>query len=212
MNCVVSLVFFGSQLPRSTCASFCVFSFLHWDSMYGTVARAFWASINELHCVHAFWQLILWRPCLENSFLQVFLGELGFLMKKPTYTLKIFTSIFWFSLSLFSFLQLFCQQILRNMLNYFRKIHKIPCKVYKKISASTWFIYPDGNNNICLYYFWSLSWFSALHDVFYILFEKSHVVFNFVLCLPYTEIWSTWEVSILRCRDIGFWFRAVSTL
>lgn len=79
-----------------------VFLFLHWDSMYGIVPGAFWARVNELHCVHAFWQLILWRPCLENFFLQVFLSELDFLVKKPTYTLKIFASIFWFTLSLFS--------------------------------------------------------------------------------------------------------------
>lgn len=155
------------------CVPVSVFLFLHWDSMYGIVPGTFWARVNELHCVHAFWQLILWRPCLENFFLQVFLSELDFLVKKPTYTLKIFASIFWLALFLFSLLWLFYQQNLRNMLNYFRKIHKIPCKVLRNISASTSVIYPGGNNNIFLYCSWSLSWFSALHDFFfYILLEN----------------------------------------
>lgn len=165
---VLSVWFF-----QSYCVPISVFLFLYWDSMYRIVHGAFWARVNELHCVHAFWQLILLAPCLENPFLWIFLGELDFLMKNLTYTLKIFASIFWFRLSLFNLLWLFCQQNLRNMLNYFRIIHKIPCKVHRKISASTAFIYADGSNSTFLYCSWSLSWFSPLHDDFYILLEKS---------------------------------------
>lgn len=122
VNCVVSLIFLDHSYP----VSISLVLFLNWDSVYGIVPGAFWVRVNELHCVHAFWQLILWRPCLKNSFLQVFLGELGFLMKKPTYTLKIFASIFLIQSFFVQFLWLFYQQNLRNMLNYFRKIHKIP--------------------------------------------------------------------------------------
>lgn len=139
-------------LDHSYPVSISVFLFLHLDSMYGIVPGAFWAKVNELHCVHAFWQLILWRPCLENSFLRVFLGELGFLVKKPTYTLKNICFHFLVqSVFVQFFLPLFCQQNLRNVPNYFRKIHKTLCKVHRKISASTSFIYLNDNNSICLY-------------------------------------------------------------
>ena len=69
------------------------------------------------------------------------------LIKTPTCTIKFFAYIYWFSLYLFRSLWVFCQQILRNVLNYSRKIHKVPRKVYTKISTFSSFVYPDGKNN-----------------------------------------------------------------